>query len=113
MAASYLADHEDDYAGLILLGSYSTADLSETKLDVLSVYGSEDHVLNQEKYTKNKSNLPEDFTEVVIDGGCHAYFGMYGSQDGDGIPTLSNEEQIGKTVEEIVRFIGKESLGGA
>ena len=42
MAASYLATHVEDYEGLILLGSYSTADLSDTDLAVLSVFGSED-----------------------------------------------------------------------
>ena len=102
MAASYLADHVDEYEGLILLGSYSTADLSDTDLDVLSIFGSEDKVLNREKYDENKSNLPKDFTEVVIDGGCHAYFGMYGAQDGDGTPTISNHEQIGLTVDNII-----------
>ena len=103
MAASYLADHIDDYNGLILLGSYSTADLSETDLDVLSVYGSEDKVMNRVKYDENKSNLPSDFIEVVIDGGCHAYFGMYGAQEGDGKPTISNEKQIFITAEHIVK----------
>ena len=105
MAASYLEKNVDDYEGLILLGSYSTADLSETDLDVLSIYGSEDKVMNREKYDENKSNLPDDFAEVVIDGGCHAYFGMYGAQDGDGIPTISNEDQIRITAENIVELI--------
>ncbi len=105
MAASYLADHIDDYDGLILLGSYSTADLSETDLDVLSVYGSEDKVMNRVKYDENKSNLPSDFIEVVLDGGCHAYFGMYGEQEGDGQPTISNEEQIFLTVENIFKVM--------
>ncbi|MBQ7919680.1 MAG: hypothetical protein IJ324_07055 [Lachnospiraceae bacterium] len=105
MAASYLVDHVDDYEGLILLGSYSTVDLSETDFDVLSVYGSEDKVLNRDKYDENKSNLPSDFIEVVIDGGCHAYFGMYGAQDGDGKPAISNEEQIYLTVENIVKVM--------
>lgn len=107
MAASYLADHADDYHGLILLGSYSTADLSETDLNVLSVYGSEDTVLNREKYEENRSNLPDDFTEIVLDGGCHAYFGMYGTQDGDGTPTITNEEQINLTVDAIVELMEK------
>ena len=101
MAASYLADHTDEYAGLVLLGSYSTADLSDTELDVLSIYGSEDGVLNREKYETNKSNLPDDFTEVILEGGCHAYFGMYGAQKGDGTPTISSREQIRLTVESI------------
>ena len=97
MASSYLSENTDDFDGLILLGSYSTADISETSLKVLSVYGSEDMVLNREKYNQNIINLPEDFTEIVLDGGCHAYFGMYGEQEGDGKPAISNEEQIEKT----------------
>ena len=105
MAASYLADHTEDYEGLILLGSYSTADLSDTDLDVLSVFGSEDQVMNREKYDENKSNLPAVFTETVIEGGCHAYFGMYGAQEGDGTPTITNEEQIRITVENIVKVM--------
>ena len=105
MAASYLARHTEDYEGLILLGSYSTADLSDTDLDVLSVFGSEDQVMNREKYDENKSNLPTDFTETVIEGGCHAYFGMYGAQEGDGTPTITNEEQIRITVENIVKVM--------
>jgi hypothetical protein len=88
-----------------LLGSYSTADLSDTDLAVLSVFGSEDKVMNREKYKDNKSNLPSDFTEFVIDGGCHAYFGMYGSQDGDGTPEITNKEQIRITVENIVKIM--------
>lgn len=105
MAASYLADHINDYDGLILLGSYSTANLSETGLNVLSVYGSEDRVMNRAKYEENKSNLPGDFTEVIIDGGCHSYFGMYGAQDGDGKPTISNEQQIFLTAEQIIKIM--------
>ena len=105
MAASYLADHVDEYEGLILLGSYSTADLSDTDLDLLSIFGSEDKVLNREKYDENKSNLPDGFCEVVIEGGCHAYFGMYGAQDGDGTPTISNHEQIRLTVESIIKVL--------
>ena len=106
MAASYLADHPEDYKGLILLGSYSTADLSATDLAVLSVFGSEDTVMNREKYEENKQNLPSDFTEQVLVGGCHAYFGMYGAQDGDGTPVMTNEEQIRLTVEHIVEMMG-------
>ena len=105
MAAAYLEKHTDEYEGLILLGSYSTADLSDSELEVLSIYGSEDKVMNREKYESYKSNLPSNFTEFVIDGGCHAYFGMYGAQDGDGTPTITNEQQLRITVENIVEII--------
>ena len=107
MAASYLKKNSEDYEGLILLGSYSTEDLSKTNLGVLSVYGSEDKVMNREKYDKNKSNLPDGFTEIVIAGGCHAYFGMYGAQKGDGTPTISNKDHIRLTAEAIMNMINK------
>ena len=101
MAASYLGAHIDEYKGLILLGSYSTEDLSDSGTKVLSVFGSEDEVMSKDSYTRYKSNLPEDFTEIEIPGGCHAYFGMYGAQDGDGTPAITNEEQIRLTAEYI------------
>ena len=102
MAASYLADNAEDYEGLVLLGSYSASDLSDTDLAVLSVFGSEDKIMNREKYEDNRSNLPSDFTEVIIEGGSHAYFGMYGAQDGDGTPTVTNAQQIRITAENIL-----------
>ena len=104
MAASYLSKHSNSFDGLILLGSYSTADLSDLNVEVLSIYGSEDLVLNRENYETNKENLPDDFKEVIIEGGCHAYFGMYGAQEGDGVPAITNEEQILRTVEAIIEL---------
>lgn len=105
MAASYISSHEEDFKGLILLAAYSTADLKETGLRVLSLYGSEDGVLKIDSYEKYRDNLPEDFTEIVIPGGCHAYFGSYGPQKGDGTPQISNEEQIRFTADAIGDFI--------
>lgn len=104
MAASYAVKHAEEYDGLVLLAAYSTADLSDTGLRVLSVYGSEDGVMNREKYEQYRKNLPKDSEEEVIDGGCHAYFGNYGVQDGDGTPELKNEEQIEQTAELIGEF---------
>ena len=108
MAAGYAADHAGDYAGLILLAAYSTKDLSGTNLRVLSVYGSEDGVMNRESYEKYRANLPADTTELILDGGCHAQFGSYGPQEGDGIPTISGEEQIRQTADAITAFIGQD-----
>ena len=107
MAASYLSDNTEHFSGLILLGSYSTADISGSALSVLSIYGSEDKVMNHEKYEDNKGNLPDGFDEFIIDGGCHAYFGMYGRQDGDGEPSITCEEQIYITANAICEFIAK------
>lgn len=107
MAANYAAAHAEDFDGLILLAAYSTKDLTGTPLRVLSVYGSEDGVMNRDSYEKNRANLPTDTTEVVLDGGCHAQFGSYGPQAGDGVPTISGEEQLRQTTEAIRAFIGR------
>jgi dienelactone hydrolase len=72
---------------------------------VLSIYGSNDGVLSRKKYEKYRKNLPDDFEEEVIDGGCHAFFGSYGAQDGDGEPSITNAEQIHTTVDFIVNFL--------
>ena len=50
----------------------TTADLTDSGLRVYAAYGSEDGVLNREKYEADRTNLPQDTTETVIDGGCHA-----------------------------------------
>ena len=107
MASNYAAAHAEDFDGLILLAAYSTKDLTGTPLRVLSVYGSEDGVMNRDSYEKNRANLPADTTEVVLDGGCHAQFGCYGPQAGDGVPTISGEEQLRQTTEAISAFIGR------
>lgn len=105
MAASCASNHSEIFKGVVLLGAYSTNDI--TDLEVLSIYGSEDGVMNKNKYNKNKDNLPDNFTEYVIKGGNHAYFGMYGKQNGDGNATISNKAQINETAQIIVNFILK------
>ena len=105
MAASYVSGHTEDFDGLILLASYSTKDLSESGLSVLSVYGSADEVMNRDKYEDSLSNLPAGYKEAVIDGGNHAGFGMYGEQSGDGEATITAAEQILKTAKIIAGFV--------
>jgi hypothetical protein len=105
MAASYAAKHSDTYQGLILLAAYSTADLRDTGLEVLSLRGTEDGVLNEEKYQQYFSNLPSDTQEILIQGGNHANFGSYGSQDGDGTATVSPQEQQAVTAQAIADLV--------
>ena len=92
-ACMYLSENTDDYDGIVLLGAYSSSDLSDTDLEVLLIYGSEDGVMNRKNYEKSRVNLPSDYTEYVIEGGCHSYFGDYGLQDGDGTPSITSDEQ--------------------
>jgi len=62
-------------------------------MDVYSFYGSEDRVLNMEKYKECLVNFPDDVIEEVIEGGNHAYYAHYGEQEGDGTATITREEQ--------------------
>lgn len=103
--AMYADEHADQLEGLILLAAYSTADLTDSDLKVLSIYGSEDGVLKMDEYEKDKVNLPM-LTECVIKGGNHSNFGDYGLQATDNEPAISREEQQELTVEEIVEFAG-------
>jgi len=92
-ASKHISKHIDDFDGLVLLGSYSTEDLSSAKLKVLSVYGENDGVMNRTNYEKYKSYLPSDMVEYVIPDGCHAYFGSYGEQKGDGKASITPVQQ--------------------
>lgn len=107
MAAAYAAEHAEAFDALLLLGAYSTADLSHTDLRVLSVYGTEDGVMNRENYQKSLAMYPDDFAEVVLEGGCHAFFGDYGEQKGDGTPRITREEQIEKTADAVIALLGE------
>ena len=102
--------HPGVYEGMILLASFSNDDLSGEPIRVLSVYGSEDGVMERETYEQAKAKLPGDMTERIIAGGCHAGFGMYGAQRGDGTPAITNAEQIRITADIIADWIGE---GGA
>jgi len=103
MAASYISNHKNDYDGLILLAAYSEDAVSD--LNVLSIYGSNDKVLNKDKYTSNLKNLGKDYVEIIIDGGNHSGFGVYGYQANDGESSLDDLEQIKLTSSYIYEFI--------
>jgi len=105
MAASYSAEHLEELNGLILLAAYSTKSLQSDDFAVLSIYGSEDGVLNFDKLQMGRTYLPENSAEEVIDGGNHAGFGSYGKQDGDGTARISQEEQWEQTAVLICGFI--------
>lgn len=103
MAGVYVADHLDEYDGLIFLAGYPTKDLHRDGFALLSVYGTND--MDVESLRKNPQYRPDDYTETVIEGGNHANFGNYGVQKGDGTATITREEQQKKTAEAVSSFI--------
>ncbi len=103
MASSYASKHLAQVKGLILLGSYIYGGI--TPADALTVYGSNDDVVNKSKI---------DYTENVhvINGGNHAQFGNYGPQKGDGPATVSREQQQTETAGLILDFIKSKNAVG-
>ena len=107
MAASYAAKHAEEYDVLVLLAAYSTAELPES-LSVVSIYGDQDQVMNREKYAEYRGNLPESAVEVIVAGGNHAQFGDYGHQKGDGVASITAQEQLDTTVQAILSVLAGE-----
>lgn len=105
MGASYAAENGDKLDGLIFLAAYSTSDLSNYDMKILSIYGNEDKVVNMEKIEQGRELMPSDYEEYKIDGGNHAGFGDYGEQSGDGTATISGDEQKAQTVTKIIEMI--------
>ena len=104
MAAEYAAKCPDRLDGLILLAAYPAKPLSD-RLKVVTIYGSEDGVLNMKNLEKGRQYLPAGAVEHVIQGGNHAGFGNYGPQSGDGVATISAEQQQEETVRIIMEAI--------
>lgn len=104
VAAMYAQKHPQGIRGLILLAAYPTGELDDD-LAVLSMYGSEDGVLKRENLEKGRSYMPPDYTEYVITGGNHAYFGDYGRQKGDGRASITRAQQQETCAEQIRAFV--------
>ena len=115
VAAAMAADDAEEpgnrtaWDGLILLAAYPTGELSTP---VLSIFGTEDRVLDTGKYNKTEDSglWPADFTELVIKGGNHAQFGSYGKQKGDGMPAISADMQQKETADAISAWIKTDSV---
>ncbi len=102
MAASYAAGQGGRLDGLVLLGSYSAEDLSGSGLEVLSIRGENDAIVDEGKVEENAPKLPADARTLIISGGNHAGFGNYGAQTGDGTASITQQEQWAQTAAAIV-----------
>ena len=77
-AADYASRHPDEFDAIAFLAAYPAVDLSKFDGKVLSIIGSNDGVLNRDKYEQAHDLLPDSVQKLVIEGGNHAYYGNYG-----------------------------------
>ena len=95
MASSYVEGNESRLAGLILLGAYP---VNDSAIPTLCIYGSEDIQLD-------KTKLAGVANVLKIDGGNHAQFGDYGTQEGDGTAIITREDQQRQAAEAMLAFL--------
>lgn len=110
MAAQYARDHRAQLAGLILMGAYpagnvSLRDLPGAPLPVLSLLAEQDKVAAASTVRDGLNRLPTSARLTVIKGAVHAFFGRYGPQKGDGIPTVTRAEAEAQIVSELRGFL--------
>ena len=99
-AAAYADERCDMIDGVVLLASYTATELDDG-MKVVLVYGSQDGVMNKDRFDKCLDNVPDDRLLHIIDGGNHSQFGSYGLQHGDNEADIGMERQIDETVEVI------------
>lgn len=102
-AALYANSHPEQIDALVLLAAYPTGELDDD-VALLSIYGSNDTVLNRESYEAGKTYWPDDAIEYCIEGGNHAQYGNYGEQKGDSEAEISAEEQQQETINAILEL---------
>jgi len=91
MAASYAAKHPERLRGLLLMGAYPANDtsLASASFKALSLLAERDNVAKPDAVRGGLARLPQGSELVVIPGAVHAFFGRYGPQAGDGVPTVA------------------------
>lgn len=109
IAARTVYEHEDAFAGLILIGTSHPKEavfsLAGARLPVTKIYGTEDGLASQVEIEAFRGYLPEHTVMKEISGGNHAQFGYYGRQLGDNSATISREEQQRETAVAILSFL--------
>ena len=107
MAARYALNHPQDVVGLVLLASYpaESDDLSTLGFDTLVLAAEHDGLATLDKVRAGLARLP-DPEFVQIDGAVHSFFGRYGPQQGDGVPTVTRAEAEAAIVAALRAYFG-------
>ena len=92
-ASSYVEDHADEVDALLLWASYPLGSLAgRSDLLVASVSGTRDGLATPADIEASRADLPAATTFVAVEGAVHAFFGDYGAQPGDGVPTVTRQD---------------------
>jgi dienelactone hydrolase len=99
VAAALDAANEAGIDGLLLWASFPADSIADrTGLATMSIYGSKDALTTPADVAESMADLPPTTTFVEIEGAVHSFFGDYGDQGGDGVPTISRAEAQARIV---------------
>ncbi|NUO91661.1 MAG: alpha/beta hydrolase [Dermatophilaceae bacterium] len=105
-AARFALDHRRLVRGLVLWASYPDQSLAgRTDLQVASVSGTRDAFTTPADVAASRAMLPRTTAYTRVEGAVHSFFGDYGSQPGDGSPTVSRAQAQRQVVDATVRLM--------
>jgi hypothetical protein len=108
MACQYLSNiGGSGYSGLILFGSYCSADISDLSIPALSIVGTMDGLTTSDKVAEYSKNLPPFSEFKSIEGMNHAQNGDYGDQEGDNPSVAVDADVVDKMQKMILQFMNK------
>lgn len=109
MAAAWASDHPEAVAGLVLLAAYPPDgdDLTAAGFPAVVLQAEHDLVADADAVRGGLDRLPAGTDLVVVEGAVHSFFGRYGPQAGDGIPTVSRAEAEASIVAALTDFLGR------
>jgi len=106
VAAQFVSNNKGKIKGLIYLGGYSEGiDLSDRQTSFLSIYGSNDSVIDKSKVEATKKYNPGNSKYSVIEGANFTNFADTKLIKGDTKGKINFDEQIDETVNLIDYFI--------
>lgn len=107
MAASWAARRDGAADGLILMGAYPPGgdDLSGHDLPTLVLAAEHDGLATLPEVRGGMDRLPGRAGIEIVGGAVHAFFGRYGPQRGDGLPTVPRADAEAEIAGAIEAFL--------
>ncbi len=107
MAARFALNHPEAASGLVLMGAFSAEgdDLSVLPLEVLVLAAENDGLATLAEVRSGMARLPDNARLNVIKGSVHSFFGRYGPQGGDGLPSATRAAAERRIVAALKAFL--------
>lgn len=95
VAARFLSREPEAASGLVMVSAYPgrSTDLSHANLPVLAINGTNDQILDADRFALSRTLYPRGARLYEISGANHAGYGNYGQQRGDGVASITPARQ--------------------